>query len=159
MVYSTAFGGLFALIFAFANGRASTLGPRAFFALLALSGFICVYLVPNLKYPANSPSAGHPDTIGIRTELYFAVMAFSIAAMAGAAILRKRLALPLGAWDAALIVAATYIVAVVVVVAVMPPINEGPSDFPAVVLQNFRIDSPTPCKRSCGRRLIWVLVR
>jgi hypothetical protein len=157
MVYSTAFGGLFALIFVFANGRASTLVPRAFSTLLALSGFICFYLIPNLKYPANSPSAGHPDTTGIRTELYFAVMAFSIAAMAGAAILRKRLARPLGAWDAALIVAATYIVAVVVVV--MPPINEVPSDFPAVVLRNFRIDSPTPCKRSCGQRLVWVLVR
>jgi predicted cobalt transporter CbtA len=141
MVYSTAFGGLFALVFAFANGRATTLGPRAVSALLALTGFIAFYLVPNLKYPANPPSVGHPDTIGMRTEFYFIMMALSIAAMVGAAVLRKRLAPRFGAWEAALIAAAAYIVAVVVIAAILPPINEVPPDFPAVVLWHFRVDS------------------
>src|ERR1700677_2697029 len=91
LVYCTAFGGLFALVFAFANGRVSDLSPRAVSALLALTGIIAVYVVPNLKYPANPPSVGQPDTIGIRTALYFIMMALSIAAMVGAAVLRKRL--------------------------------------------------------------------
>lgn len=138
MVYSTAFGGLFALVFAFANGRVSHLSPRAVSALLALSGIVAAYVVPNLKYPANPPSIGHPDTIGIRTTLYFTMMALSIAAMAGVAVLHKRLALQRGAWSAALIAAAAY---VAVVAALLPPINEDPPDFPAVVLWHFRIDS------------------
>ena len=141
MVYATAFGGLFALVFAFANGRASTLGPRAVSALLAATGFIAFYLVPNLKYPANPPSVGQPDTIGLRTELYFVMVALSIAAMTAAVAVRKRLAPRLGIWEAATIAAACYVVAVVVVAAILPPIDEVPAGFPAVVLWQFRVDS------------------
>jgi hypothetical protein len=142
MVYSTAFGGLFALVFAFANGRvSSSLSPRTVAALLALTGIVAVYVVPNLKYPANPPSVGHPDTIGIRTQLYFTMMALSIAAMVGAAVLRKRLAPKHGVWSAALFATAFYVVVVAIVAALMPPINEVPADFPAVVLWHFRIDS------------------
>ncbi|HEY0146355.1 MAG TPA: CbtA family protein, partial [Methylovirgula sp.] len=137
----TAFGGLFALVFAFAYGRVSGLGPRTVSALLALTGLICLYIVPNLKYPSNPPSVGHPDTIGIRTGLYFAMMVLSVGAMVGAAILRKRLAPKHGAWTAALVASGAYIVAVIVAAALLPPINEVPSDFPAVVLWHFRIDS------------------
>lgn len=143
MVYCTAFGGLFALIFAVAYGRASDLGPRAVSAMLGLFGFISLYLVPNLKYPANPPSVGHPDTIGLRTGLYFSMMALSVAAMVIALVLRKRLVPKFGAWSAALIASALYLVAVIVVAALLPPINEVPANFPAVVLWHFRIDSLT----------------
>jgi hypothetical protein len=141
MVYWTAFGGLFALVFAFAYGRVSGLGPRAVSALLALTGIVCLYIVPNLKYPANPPSVGHPDTIGIRTGLYFAMIFLSVAAMVGAAILRKRLAPKYGAWTAAMGASGVYIAVVIIVAALLPPINEVPNDFPAVVLWHFRIDS------------------
>ena len=40
-------------------------------ALIALSGFIAIYAVPILRYPANPPSIGNPDTIGMRTAIYF----------------------------------------------------------------------------------------
>ena len=68
-VYSTAFGGLFALVFALAYGRMVDLGPRATSALLATAGFVAVYVTPMLKYPGNPPSIGLPDTIGMRTHL------------------------------------------------------------------------------------------
>jgi hypothetical protein len=141
MTYATAFGGLFALVFAVAYGRASVLGPRAVSAFLALLGFISVYIVPNLKYPANPPSVGHPDTIGIRTALYFAMMALSIAAMVGAVILRKRLLPKYGAWSATLIASAVYLAAVIIAAVALAPINEVPITFPAAVLWHFRIDS------------------
>ena len=73
-VYSVAYGGLFSLAFALAYGRMSGFGPRATSAMLAGMGFVAVYLVPNLKYPANPPSVGDPETIGIRTSLYFALI-------------------------------------------------------------------------------------
>jgi 4-hydroxybenzoate polyprenyltransferase len=92
MVYSAAFGGLFALVFAFAYGRMpGAFTPRAY--LLATIGFVAIYVVPNLKYPANPPSVGIPATIGIRTALYFSMIAISIAAMACSVSL-KRLLLP-----------------------------------------------------------------
>ncbi len=71
IVYSAAVGGLFSLVFAFVYGRVGRLGPRATAALLALGGFVAIALVPDLKYPANPPSVGNPETIGFRTELYF----------------------------------------------------------------------------------------
>jgi hypothetical protein len=55
-VYSTAFGGLFALVFALAYRRTADLGPRATSALLAAVGFVAIYVMPMLKYPSNPPS-------------------------------------------------------------------------------------------------------
>ncbi len=142
MVYCTAFGGLFALIYAFANGRLSaTPGPRAFSALLALAGFIAVYVVPDVKYPANPPSVGHPDTITQRTVLYFIMMVLSIAGAVGAAMLRKRLAPRHGGWSAALMAAGVYVVLMALVQEALPRINEVPDMFPAVTLWQFRLDS------------------
>jgi len=141
MVYSAAFGGLFALVFAVADRRVVNLGPRAGSALLAASGFIAVYVVPNLKYPANPPSVGQPDTIGQRTALYFIMLALSVAAMIAAALLRKRLAARLGGWNAALIAAGSYLIAMIVVARILPGINEVPDEFPAVVLWQFRVAS------------------
>jgi hypothetical protein len=142
MVYSAAFGGLFGLAFAFAQGRVpGPLSPQALSALLAVTGFIAVYLAPNLKYPANPPSVGDPDTIGIRTALYFIMIAVSLAAMIGAAALKRSLVPRFGEWNATLIVAACYIVIVALAGLVLPAINEVPEAFPAVVLWKFRIAS------------------
>ena len=140
-VYSVAFGGLFALAFALAYGRMAALGPRATSAVLALLGIVAVYVVPNLKYPANPPSIGDPDTIGMRTALYFATVAISLAAMVGAGSLRTRLLARYGAWNAGLIAAAAYLAIVVAVGALMPGVNEVPDGFPATVLWQFRMAS------------------
>jgi len=140
-VYSAAFGGLFSLAFALVYGRATRFGPRATSALLAGAGLIALYVVPNLKYPANPPSVGDPDTIGLRTGLYFAMMALSLAAIIGAALLRRRLAARHGAWNAVLIAGAAYIVVMIVVAFLLPVIDEVPAQFPAVVLWKFRMAS------------------
>jgi hypothetical protein len=140
-VYNTAFGGLFALVFALAYRRMGDFGPRTTSALLAISGIVAVYVVPNLKYPANPPSVGDPETIGMRTGLYFAMIAISLAAMIAAWMLRNRLAPRYGGWNAALLAAAAYLVAVVVVSLALPAVNEVPEGFPAVVLWQFRIAS------------------
>ena len=66
-MYGLALGGLFALAFAFAYGRVARASPRATALWLAAAAFVVVYLVPFLKYPANPPAVGDPDTIGRRT--------------------------------------------------------------------------------------------
>ncbi|MGO9941362.1 MAG: CbtA family protein [Rhodoblastus sp.] len=141
MVYSVAFGGLFALVFALAYGRMGDFGPRATSALLAAAGLVAIYIVPNLKYPANPPSVGIPDTIGMRTALYFVMILVSLAVMIAAGLLRLRLKPRFGAWNAALIAAASYLVVMVGVSLALPGVNEVPEAFPAVVLWQFRIAS------------------
>jgi Probable cobalt transporter subunit (CbtA) len=142
IVYSTAFGGLFGLAFAFAYGRIpGALTPQAVSALLAATGFVAIYLVPNLKYPANPPSVGDPETIGIRTALYFVMIAISIAAMIGSASLKRLFVGRFGPWNANLMVAACYIAIVAVAGLLLPAVNEVPDEFPAVVLWKFRIAS------------------
>ncbi len=138
LVYGAAIGGFFALVFAFAYGRMGALGAREISALLALAGFIAVILVPFVKYPPNPPSVGDPATIGFRTALYFAMVAISIAAMANAIILARKLAPRFGLWNAVLIAGFAYIVVIAVTQLVLPPINEVPKAFPAVVLWQFR---------------------
>jgi predicted cobalt transporter CbtA len=141
VVYCTAFGGLFALTFAYVNGRIGNLSPRAVSALLGAGGFIALYIVPTLKYPANPPAVGDPDTIGYRTELYFVMMLISIVTMIFAVIVRQRLVARHGGWSATLAAAAVYIACIIVAQLLLPGINEVPDAFPAVVLWNFRIAS------------------
>ena len=109
-VYSTAFGGIFALVFALAFRRMGDFGARATSALLAVAGFVSVYLVPMLKYPANPPSVGLAETIDMRTSLYFAMILISLAAMVGAGMLRIRLNQRFRNWNAALIATGVYVV-------------------------------------------------
>jgi hypothetical protein len=140
-VYNVAFGGLFALAFAICYGRIGDWSPRVTAAVLALSGFLALYAVPIIKYPANPPSIGNPDTIGMRTAIYFGMMLLSLASMIAAWNVRNRLVDQLGAWNATLVGAAVYIVAVVILALAMPPLNEVPEGFPAVVLWQFRMAS------------------
>jgi predicted cobalt transporter CbtA len=140
-IYNTAFGGLFALVFAFAYGRMGNFDARTTSALLAISGIVAVYIVPSLKYPANPPSVGMAETIGMRTGLYFAMIALSLAAMIAAWMLRNRLLSRYGGWNAALIAGAGYLIVVVAVALALPSVNEVPDAFPAVVLWQFRIAS------------------
>jgi hypothetical protein len=141
VVYGAAFGGIFALVFAFAYGRIGRLDARAVAALVAALGFLSVVIVPMLKYPANPPSVGSGDTIGYRTELFMAMLVLSIAATALAVIVRSRLAATYGGWNATLIAGAGFIVVIAIVMLALPGINEVPEGFPAALLWRFRIAS------------------
>ena len=140
-VYSVAFGGLFALAFAVCYGRIGDWSPRVTAAALALSGFFAVYAVPILKYPANPPSIGNPDSIGLRTAIYFGMILLSLGVMIAAWNVRNRLIGQLGAWNGTLVAGAVYVVAVVMLALAMPSLNEVPEGFPAVVLWQFRMAS------------------
>jgi len=142
MVYSVAFGGLFGLAFAFAYRRIpGAVTPQGVSVLLAAIGFVAIYLVPSLKYPASPPSAGNPETIGMRTALYFIMIAISIVAMVGAISLKRLLLRRLGDWNSTVAVAAYYAVIVVIAGLLLPTVNEVPEQFPAMVLWKFRVAS------------------
>jgi hypothetical protein len=141
LVYGVALGGIFALAFCYAHGRIGRLSPRAAAALLAALGFVALILVPQIKYPANPPSIGDPDTIGRRTALYFLMIAISVVAAIAATSTGRQLARRLGAWDAALAAAAAYLIVILVAMLILPAVNEVPADFSATTLWNFRLAS------------------
>ena len=134
-------GVLFAVLFAFANGRIGQLRPGPTAALVASLGWLSIYLVPSLKYPANPPSVGDPDTIKYRTGLYFLMLVFSIAATLGAWSLARRLASRHGSWNASVAAVALYLIVLGTCFWIMPGINEVPAEFPAVTLWHFRVAS------------------
>ena len=139
LAYGAAFGGLFALTFAYAYGRVGKFSARALSAWLALAAFVSVVLVPTLKYPANPPSVGDPETIGSRTGLFFLMIAISIAAMVFSLKVRKHLSARLGAWNASIVGGVVFVAIIAGVQIGLPTINEVPAAFPAVVLWKFRV--------------------
>lgn len=142
LVYCTAFGGLFALGFAFAYQRMSDhLSPRATAVTLACLGFLSLYLVPLLKYPANPPAVGLGDTIGSRTALYLSMLVCSLLVAILAGMARNRLKQSLGEWNATILAIAGYLVVILGVALVLPDVNEVPEGFPAQLLWQFRIAS------------------
>lgn len=141
LAFGLALGGLFALVFAALYGRLEHASPSRAARRLGAAGFVVVYLVPFLKYPANPPGAGLPETIGTRTALYVAMLVISVAAAAAALWLRWRLARGLGAADATLAGVGCYLAIVLVTGMLLPSVNEVPAGFPAVTLWNFRLGS------------------
>ncbi|MDY0814072.1 CbtA family protein [Kitasatospora purpeofusca] len=142
LVYGVAVGGIAALAFCFALGRVGRFGPRATAALVAGAAFVTVYFVPFLKYPANPPAVGDPDTIGKRTALFFLMIALSVLIGVAAVILGKRLAPRLGTWNATVAAGLGYAVVMAVLAFVLPPNDDAiPEGFPAALLWDFRLAS------------------
>ncbi len=136
-----ALGGIFSLVFAFALGRVGPIRPRDLSVLLATAGFFSIALVPSLKYPANPPSVGRPETIAPRTALYFLMILVSIAILIAAVIIGRRLASRYGGWTAVLIAGMLFCAIIGGVEWLLPTVNEVPPQFPATVLWQFRLAS------------------
>ncbi|MFF9349115.1 CbtA family protein [Streptomyces sp. NPDC014734] len=139
LVFGVAIGGIAALVFCYALGRIGRFGPRATAALIAGAALLTVYVVPFLKYPANPPAVGNPDTIGRRTGLFFLMVALSVLLAVAAVILGRRLAPRLGNWNATIAAAAGYVVVIGLAYAFLPSFNEVGKDFPATLLWEFRL--------------------
>lgn len=136
-VYGVAFGGLLALAFAFAYGRVGKASPRITALWVGLGGFVTIYLVPFIKYPATPPAIGSADTIGKRTLLYFGMIV--IALLAAYIGVRVRAWLLTRREDAATLGGVAAFVAIVLAAALfLPVVNEIPADFPATTLWQFR---------------------
>jgi predicted cobalt transporter CbtA len=136
----TALGGIIALVSAGLIGRFGRFTPGQTTAFAALVGFVAVTLVPFLKYPANPPAVGNPDTIGSRTGLFFGFMLISVIAAVVSLVLAHRVHARSGSYQAVVAGAAAYLLIVVVAALVLPAVDEA-GDFPAGTLWSFRIGS------------------
>lgn len=141
LLFGIAIGGMFALAYACVQGRLGKLGARETAALVALGGFVGAFLIPFLKYPANPPAIGNPDTIGERTVLYFSMVVISLLVLIGSARAGRQLVPKFGGWNAALIAAGGGLVVIAIAYLVLPTVSEVPDGFPANVVWRFRIAS------------------
>jgi predicted cobalt transporter CbtA len=137
IVYGVALGGLLALVFAVAYGRAVRAGPASTGVMLAAGAFVVLYLVPFVKYPPNPPSVGDPDTITRRTAVYGIMILISLLAALAAVRLRGALAVR-GPRAATLAAVGLYLALVLVAGLLLPTVDEVPRAFPATTLFRFR---------------------
>jgi len=136
-----AIGGLFAVAFATAYGRIGRFDARATALLLAVGGFLTVTVVPFLKYPANPPTVGNPETIDQRTALYFAMVAIALVALTVALQTGRRLVPRVGNWNASLLGGGVFLLLVAVAYLLLPGSGISADGFPADTLWHFRIAS------------------
>lgn len=134
-VFGAGLGGLFALAFALVQGRFSRLSAPGTAAAMALIGYVTLVLVPFLKYPANPPAVGHGETIGLRTQLYFAMIALSLIALVISVAVARGYA---DRWRGTVLGGLAYVVLMTGAAHVLPAINEVPASFPADLLWQFR---------------------
>ncbi|MDH6243677.1 CbtA family protein [Mycobacterium sp. OTB74] len=77
IVFSVAMGALVAVAYLVLHGRFGV-KPKVLGWAVAGFGFLGVYLLPFVKYPANPPAIGHDFTIETRGELYLGMVAASL---------------------------------------------------------------------------------
>ena len=90
-ILGTSIGALFGIVFALS--RKILPGDHHVKKALVLSGIMwfTIYLIPFLKYPANPPTVGDPDTVVLRAILYLSFIAISGFGAVGFYQLFKRL--------------------------------------------------------------------
>ncbi len=108
---------------------------------LGVAVFGGVALLPMLKYPANPPAVGDPETVNLRTALYLGVVVAGLVIVWGASWLAERLhALTQPVRVTAVLLAVVAAVAVVLLAFPAPP-DAIPADMPVTVLWQFRLSS------------------
>lgn len=90
-ILGTSIGALFGIVFAYS--RNALPGSNNVKKALVLAGmmWLTLYVIPFLKYPANPPTVGDPETVILREVLYIAFIAISGFGAIGFYQLYKRL--------------------------------------------------------------------
>ena len=136
-----ALGAVFGVVFAATRHRLPGRDDWRRAMWLAGAAFVSIQLVPALKYPANPPAVGDPDTVDRRTLLFLLLVAFTIVATVAATRLRRWLdgrGLPEHAAVTAAVVA--WLVMVGLALALFPP-PPDPVRIPADLAWRFRLAS------------------
>jgi hypothetical protein len=124
VLFGAAVGAFFAVAFCMAYGRTGRIRPRRLALLVALGGFVTLYLIPSLKYPANPPAIGNPDTIGQRTGLYVIMVVAAVLLALVAVGVGQRLQARLGTWNATVLAILSFVVLTGILMALMPNLGQ-----------------------------------
>ena len=90
-LFGVTVGGIFGMVYAYFRNRLVSNSEWGRSLSLAGAAFFAVVVIPFLKYPANPPTVGDPNTIGSRTSAYFAVVILSLLVVIGAWYVARKL--------------------------------------------------------------------
>lgn len=141
VIVGLAIGLVFATAYAMANRWFTNRPPFTRSVTLALAVFGAAALLPWIKYPANPPAVGDPETVNYRTVLYLGLIAAGLLIVYGASWLTARLA-HLTAPVRTTVVLLAAVAATAVVLLAFPATPDAiPADMTADILWQFRLAS------------------
>jgi predicted cobalt transporter CbtA len=108
--------------------------------ILAAIMWFALFLIPALKYPANPPAVGDPETIYYRESLYIAILAISGFSALGLALAYRRIHV-LGANKSKVVATMLIYAAIMVVAFIVLPTNPDEIATPMDLVQEFRFAS------------------
>ena len=132
-------GAVFGVVFAGVRHRSRARDDFARALWLGAIGFGTLSLLPALRYPANPPAVGDPDTVGERTGAYLSLLALGVI-LAVAAWLASRWLRERGTPDHVRVTAVGlgYLACVLGAYAIWPD-NPDPVEVPADLIWQFRL--------------------
>ncbi|MGW5108735.1 CbtA family protein [Nocardia sp. NPDC004123] len=147
IVFGAALGALFAVVYFLALRKAGKIAPRNLALLVSGGMFLVLYAVPFLKYPANPPSIGHPETIKERTALFVGMIVISAVVLLAAIWLGRKLAARLGNWTAGVTASVAFVVVMGAVMALLPSLGKLSAN---KEYGDFATETPQPLKDPSG---------
>lgn len=132
-------GPLFGLVFAYSRSSIPATNNMRRALILAGVMWLVLFIVPALKYPANPPAVGNPDTLYLRQSLYIGYLAISGLTALGLAFLYRRLGSMMQS-KKKVIIPALYAVIMIAAYLIMPP-NPDAITAPIDLVIGFRIVS------------------
>jgi hypothetical protein len=127
IAFCTAMGALVAVAYVVLHGRFQV-RPRTLVWTVAGFGFLGVYLLPFVKYPANPPAIGHDFTITTRAHLYLAMVGVSLVLLGLAVVLARGLLSRVGMFRAVLLSAVAFLVGYGVIIGLLPSLGDLPAN-------------------------------
>lgn len=125
--FSVAMGALVAVAYVALHGRFAV-RPSHLVWMIAGFGFLGVYLLPFVKYPANPPAIGHTFTITTRGHLYLTMVAASLIMLGVAVYATRRLAPRFGMQTALVVSAVGFLVVYGVLLGALPSLGNLPAN-------------------------------
>lgn len=136
-------GALFGIVFVYSRSSLLLLHSDSNIKkALILAGIMwfVLFLIPALKYPANPPAVGDPDTIYYRQSLYIGLLAISGFSALGLALLYRMLGNRTNNKNRIIVVPVIY-AAIIVGAFIVLPSNPDKITAPTDLVQGFRIAS------------------
>lgn len=133
-VYGISLGALFGIIFAYSKNALPGSNNKKKALFLAGILWFVLYLVVAIKYPANPPAVGNPETIYYREALYVAFIAISGFTALILALLWKRVKI-----NSKKIVFPLVYAGIMTAAYLAMPANPDPINISMELVQNFRV--------------------